>query len=82
MFNVGTDEEYTILELAQIIQRVGGFDVPIEQVSYESVFGSSYEDIPRRVPDLTRIRNATGWEATTSIDEGMARTIEYFRGDV
>ena len=81
VFNVGTDEEYTILELAQIIQRVGGFDVPIEQVSYESVFGSSYEDIPRRVPDLTRIRNATGWEATTSIDEGMARTIEYFRGD-
>ena len=82
IFNVGTDEEHTILELAQIIQRVGGFDVPIERVSYESVFGKSYEDIPRRVPDLSRIRDATGWEATTSIEEGMARTIEYFRGDV
>ncbi len=81
VFNIGTDEEHSILDLAEIMRRVGGFDVPIETVEYESVFGASYEDIRRRVPDLTRIRQAIGWEATTPLDEGLVRTIEYFRGE-
>ena len=81
VFNIGTDEEYAIVDLAKIMRRVGGFDVPIEAVEYESVFGPSYEDIRRRVPDLTRIRQAIGWEATTPLDEGLVRTIEYFRGE-
>ncbi len=81
VFNIGTDEEHSIVELAETMRRVGGFDVPIETITYESVFGASYEDIRRRVPDLTRIREAIGWEATTPLDDGLVRTIEYFRAE-
>lgn len=79
IMNIGTDRENTILELAQMMKRIGGFKSEIELVTYESAFGKSYEDIPRRVPDLTRIRTLVGWQARTSLEEGLAATIEYYR---
>jgi UDP-glucose 4-epimerase len=48
-------------------------------VTQESVYGSSYEDIPRRVPDASRMENILGVHATTSLREGLTRTIEWFR---
>lgn len=82
VFNIGTDREYTIWELAHVMKQAGGFTSEIELVSYESVFGKSYEDIPRRVPDLTRIRQRLGWQATTPLAEGLPRTIDYFRAQL
>ena len=79
ILNVGTDQEISVLEIAHALKRVGGFDSEIEFVTHESVFGSSYEDIPRRVPDVSRIRDLVGWSAKTSLDDGLAKTIEYFR---
>ncbi len=79
ILNVGTDREVSVLEIATMLKRLGGFDSAIEFVSHESVFGASYEDIPRRVPDLRRIRDLVGWSAKTSLDDGLAKTIEYFR---
>lgn len=78
VLNIGTDIEHTIESLAETMRRVGGFSSPIEYITYESAFGTSYEDIPRRIPDLSRIRSLTGWEATTSLEDGLAQTIEYF----
>jgi UDP-glucose 4-epimerase len=43
------------------------------------VYGSSYEDIPRRVPDTTRMRTILGVTAETGLEEGLRRTIEWFR---
>jgi UDP-glucose 4-epimerase len=48
-------------------------------VTQESVYGSSYEDIPRRVPDNSRMREVLGVCAETSLREGLTRTIEWFR---
>ena len=79
ILNVGTDLEISVLEIAHTLKRLGGFESEIEFVSHESVFGTSYEDIPRRVPDLSRIQDIVGWRATTSLDDGLARTIEYYR---
>ena len=79
VLNIGTDIEHTIKSFAETMRRVGGFASPIEYITYESAFGPSYEDIPRRIPDLTRIRSLTGWEATTSLDDGLTQTIEYFQ---
>ena len=77
--NIGTDQETTILELASLMKTIGGFGSSIECVPYETVFGASYEDIPRRVPDLARIHQIVGWNATTTLEEGLRLTIEYFR---
>ena len=78
-FNVGDDRETSILELAQTMKRVGGFDNELVFKPHVEVFGKSYEDIPRRIPDITRIRETIGWRATTPLEEGLAKTIDFYR---
>lgn len=79
VLNIGSDEEHSILELAHIMKRVGKFQSDIKLVSYQEAFGGSYEDIPRRVPRLARIRDLVGWEATTALEAGLESTIDHFR---
>jgi dTDP-glucose 4,6-dehydratase len=71
--NLGTDDEVTMVQLATRIRDLCGS-------SSEIVFEPLPEDDPKqRRPDLTRARNILGWEAHTSLDAGLARTIAYFR---
>jgi nucleoside-diphosphate-sugar epimerase len=71
--NIGAQDEVTMLELAQIIKGVAGS-------SSEIVFRPLPEDDPRqRRPDTTRAREILGWEPTVSMEDGLARTLEYFR---
>jgi len=79
VFNIGTAVETTILELAQTMIEVGGASSTIKFVSQESVYGSSYEDIPRRVPDTTRMESILGVRADTPLRDGLAKTIAWFR---
>ena len=51
----------------------------IKFVSQEEVYGNSYEDIPRRVPDNTRMRRLLGVEAKVSLREGTRLSMEWFR---
>jgi UDP-glucose 4-epimerase len=78
-FNVGSDVETSILELAQTMKRVGGFDNELIFKPHLEVFGPSYEDIPRRIPKVERITKVIGWKATTPLEEGLGRTIEFYR---
>lgn len=78
-FNVGSDVETSILELAQTMKRVGGFDNELIFKPHLEVFGPSYEDIPRRIPKVERIAKVIGWKATTPLEEGLGRTIEFYR---
>jgi dTDP-glucose 4,6-dehydratase len=71
--NIGAQNEVTMLELAQIIKRIAGS-------SSEIVFRALPEDDPKqRRPDTRRAREVLGWEVTVSMEEGLARTLEYFR---
>jgi UDP-glucose 4-epimerase len=79
IFNIGTDVETTILELAEQMIDIAGSKSTIKFVTQAAVYGSSYEDIPRRVPDTTRMEQGLGVECNTSLREGLARTIEWFR---
>jgi UDP-glucose 4-epimerase len=75
VYNVGTDEEVTVLDLAQRIKRICNSDSTIEFVPYEQVYGSSFEDMRRRVPDLEKIRSAVGFRAEISLDQLLELTI-------
>ena len=75
VYNVGSDEEVTVLELAERIQRMCHSDSPIEFVPYEKVYGQSFEDMRRRVPDLRKIRRATGYRPQISLDRLLELTI-------
>ena len=77
--NVGTDEEISILELARTMIRVAGSPSEIRFVPQETVYGDSYEDVPRRVPSLHRMHEILGVRAETSLEEGLRRTIAWFQ---
>jgi UDP-glucose 4-epimerase len=79
VFNVGTDVETSILDLAKTMIEISGSTSTIRFVSKEEVYGTSYEDIGRRVPDIGRMRDILKVEPTTELRDGLARTIEWFR---
>jgi len=79
IFNIGSDREISILELAETMIRAAGSSSPIIFVKQEAVYGDSYEDVPRRVPALLRMHEILGVRAETSLEEGLRRTIGWFR---
>ena len=79
IFNVGSDQEVSILELARTMIRVAGSPSEIRFVTQEAIYGDSYEDVPRRVPSLRRLHEILGVRAETPLQEGLRRTIAWFQ---
>ncbi|HEC33322.1 MAG TPA: NAD-dependent epimerase/dehydratase family protein [Chloroflexi bacterium] len=79
VFNIGSDRETTILELASIIRRLTGSASAITHVPYETAYGPAFEETRRRVPDVTRAREVLGFEAHTPLEKGLQHTIDWFR---
>ena len=80
IFNIGSDRETTILELAEtMIRACPGTGSKVRLVRQEEVYGDSYEDIPRRFPDIMRMRSILGVEPKVPLEEGLRRTIDWFR---
>ncbi len=75
IFNVGSDEECSVMELAQRIKRMCHSDSPIETIAYEQVYGRSFEDMRRRVPDLRKIRRFVGYRPQITLDRLLELTI-------
>jgi dTDP-glucose 4,6-dehydratase len=73
--NVGNPVEMTILEFAEVINRVTGNAQGVKFMAGER----SERDPQRRRPDITRARNILGWEPKVGVEEGLARTIPYFK---
>jgi UDP-glucose 4-epimerase len=69
VFNVGSDEEITILELAERVKRVASSESHIRFVPYHEAYQAGFEDMPRRIPDLSRIRHLIGYRPTKTLDE-------------
>jgi len=77
--NLGTDVETTIIELAEKIIRMCGKEMKPELVSYESFYGKSYEDIRRRVPDISKAKKLLGWQPKVSLEDGLRMTIAWYK---
>jgi UDP-glucose 4-epimerase len=75
VFNVGSREEVTILELAQRIVARAGSRSPIRLIPYDDAYPSGFEDMQRRVPSTDRIQALTGWQPTRTLDEILAEAI-------
>ncbi len=74
-FNLGSDEEVTVLELAQRIKGMCHSDSAIQFTPYEKVYGASFEDMRRRVPDLRKIRRYVGYRPQVTLDRLLDMTI-------
>lgn len=79
VFNIGADSEITMLELAKRLIHLSGSKSLIRFVKQTEVYGNSYEDIPRRVPDVQKAKKILGFCAGTPLDEGLIRTIQWFK---
>jgi len=77
--NVGSEEEVSIRDLASRMVRIAGSSSPIIFVPSDAVYAHGYEDIPRRVPSVRRMHNLLGVRAEVGLDEGLGRTIEWFK---
>ncbi len=75
IFNIGSDREVTIIELARAVLRHSKLDTGVRFLPFERAFGENFEDIPRRVPDLSRARRLLGEVCPTSLDEIVRRTL-------
>lgn len=78
VFNIGSDTETSIGTLAELAVAAAGSRSPIQRVPYEAVYGAAFEDVPRRVPDISRARAVLGWEPEVPLDEGLKRTIAWW----
>jgi UDP-glucose 4-epimerase len=79
VFNIGNGHEISIGELAVRIKKMTGSLSPIVSIPYEQAYEAGFEDMPRRVPDIGKIRDLVGYAPTVELDEILARVIEYFR---
>jgi len=75
VFNVGSQEEISILELARRIALHTGDRSPIEVIPYDQAYADGYEDMRRRVPDIRKVSALTGWQPTRMLDDILSETI-------
>lgn len=81
ILNLGSTHEITILDLAKLIHRLSGApgEARIEFIPYESFTGKRYEDVRRRVPDVSVCEHLLGVKARVGLEEGLKRTIDWQR---
>ena len=78
VFNIGNGAEVSIRDLAMKIIAMTGSDSTLEFVSHHQVFGQNFEDMARRVPDISKIQNFVGYKPSVHLEEILARTIDYW----
>jgi UDP-glucose 4-epimerase len=79
VFNVGSTEEVSILELAQRVKSLLGSDSPIHFLPYDQAYAPGFEDMQRRVPDTTRLRSLTGWQPRLNLNDILQRVADWQR---
>jgi UDP-glucose 4-epimerase len=79
IFNIGNTEEVSILELAQRVIRLTHSRSTIELVPYDVAYEAGFEDMARRIPDLTKIKALIGYKPTVGLDEIIARIADPLR---
>src|SRR5262245_50139809 len=79
VFNIGNGFEITIGDLAERIRALTGSRSEIVKIPYDQAYEAGFEDMPRRVPDISKIQALVGYAPTVDLDEILTRVIEHFR---
>jgi UDP-glucose 4-epimerase len=79
LYNIGSQEEITIYALAERVKQRTGSASEIRLIPYDEAYEIGFEDFQRRVPSISRIKQAIGWEPTTTLDETIDQIIHYYR---
>jgi UDP-glucose 4-epimerase len=79
ILNIGNDEEVSILELARRVIQLTNSASAVELIPYDVAYEAGFEDMTRRIPDLTRVRALIGYRPTVSLDEIILRIASQLR---
>jgi len=79
VFNIGNVGEVSILELAEKVRSMAGSNSTIQMIPYDEAYEAGFEDMPRRVPDISKIRELVGYEPKMGLDQIIHTVIEHFR---
>jgi UDP-glucose 4-epimerase len=82
VFNVGGEDEVSILSLAEKVRELVGSDSEIVFVPYDQAYEDNFEDMCRRLPSIDKIRKAVGWEPTFTLEEILESVIEHHRSEI
>jgi UDP-glucose 4-epimerase len=80
VFNIGNPEEISILDLAKRVRASAGSSSEIALIPYDQAYEAGFEDMPRRVPDISKIQKLVGYKPTLALDEILRLVIEEQRG--
>jgi UDP-glucose 4-epimerase len=69
VFNVGNNSQISIMELAKKVIEITGSNSSIEKIAYEKAYPEGFEDMQRRVPDISKIKKVLGWEPEINLDQ-------------
>ena len=69
VFNVGNNQQITIMELAKKVIELTGSSSTIEKIAYEKAYPEGFEDMQRRVPDISKIKQVLGWTPEINLDQ-------------
>jgi UDP-glucose 4-epimerase len=78
IYNVGATTEISILQLAQLIKEITGSSSPIEMIPYAQAYEAGFEDMPRRIPDTSKLRALIGYAPSTGIEEIVDSVMKSF----
>lgn len=79
IINVGSDEEVRVLDVAHLVKRITRSPSEIVLIPYDSAYGDGFEDMSRRVPDLTKIRSLIGYRPTMTLPQIIAQVVAYYK---
>ena len=79
VYNIGSDHEVTILELARKIKKLTGSESRIVFKPYDEAYEEGFEDMMRRVPDISKIRALVGYKPRADLNDILASVIDYHR---
>jgi UDP-glucose 4-epimerase len=80
VFNIGSEEEISINDLAVLVKNLTHSDSPIQHVPYDEAYEEGFEDMPRRVPDINKIKNLLNFQPTKDTRQVVQSVINYFDG--
>jgi UDP-glucose 4-epimerase len=80
VFNIGSNEEVSINQLAERVRELTGSKSEIVRVPYDEAYEEGFEDMPRRVPDISKVGALTGFRPTVNLEQILHSVIEYYSG--